>query len=112
MTGATDYLRFCFDSGHANAFTKNIDDFPWEKYKDKLICLHLHDNDGMYDLHQIPFEGNINWKLLMKNLKKNNFQGFLTSEAVFYRKENITEEDFVKKVKHSLDRLDKYFIEE
>ena len=27
---ASDYLKFCFDSGHANAFTHNIANFPWE----------------------------------------------------------------------------------
>ena len=103
----SEYLKFCFDSGHANAFTKNIDDFPWEKYQDKLVCLHLHDNNGCEDSHQIPLIGTINWQLLMTNLKKINYKGPLTSEACnFY--EQFTPEDFVKKVKEALKILESY----
>lgn len=103
----SQYLKFCYDSGHANAFTKNIENFPWEKYQDKLCCIHLHDNDGLGDKHQIPFSGNINWEKLMKKLKEINYEGPLTCEAVIKNPE-ISEEEYVYNIKQALEKLEKY----
>lgn len=104
----SQYLKFCFDSGHANAFTKNIDNFPWEKYQDKLICVHLHDNNGLLDQHLIPFTGNINWKLLARKFKKIGYSGPLTSESVLGNHQAIEEENFIDKIKKALARIDRY----
>ncbi|MDD3107005.1 MAG: sugar phosphate isomerase/epimerase [Bacilli bacterium] len=100
------YLKFCFDSGHANAFTNNIAAFPWHKYQDKLYCLHLHDNNGLRDQHLPPFDGNINWKMLMHDLKKCSYQGPLTAEVVHRSYQNMTEEEYVTLVKRSLVKLE------
>lgn len=105
------YLRFCFDSGHANAFTKNIDSFDFKKYEELLICIHLSDNDGSYDEHQLPFQGNINWPKLMKNLQQANFGGPLTLEAI-NKDHQITEEEYLKQSKEVLKRLTKLYQEE
>jgi sugar phosphate isomerase/epimerase len=51
----SDKLKFCYDSGHNNCFTPEIDCLG--KYGDKLIALHLHDNDGTCDQHLLPFNG-------------------------------------------------------
>lgn len=99
-------LKFCFDSGHANAFTKNIETFAFDKYKDKLICVHLHDNDGSYDSHLIPFMGNIDWVKLANNLKKINYKGPLTSEAII--KNNMDPLVGLKDVKKALEKIDEY----
>ena len=61
-----DYLKFCWDCGHNNAFSKEID-FPTQ-FKDKLVCLHLHDNDGKEDLHTLNKYGTINWNEIAKKL--------------------------------------------
>lgn len=76
-----DHLRFCLDTGHANAFTHNLMEFPTYPFvKEKLECLHLHDNDGKNDQHRLPFQGNIDWKKLMPLLLKINPQLNLTLE--------------------------------
>jgi sugar phosphate isomerase/epimerase len=62
----SDKLMFCFDSGHANYMTTNVDSFPWSRYENKLCYLHLNDNDGLGDQHLVPFSGNINWQQLIK----------------------------------------------
>lgn len=103
-----DYLKFCFDSGHANVFTRNIEDFPWNKYGDKLICVHLHDNNGESDEHLIPFSGNINWRVLARNLKAARFKGPLTCEAV-YSDVGGDEKEYVGRIRAALDRFDIYF---
>lgn len=105
----SDKLKMCFDSGHANAFTKNIDTFPFDKYQDKIICLHLHDNDGENDLHLPPFNGNIKWEELIKKLKGINYQGPLTLEIQL--NEMVEDEvGFLNELKEKLDKLEEYFI--
>lgn len=64
------YLRFCYDSGHNNFFDSYYDYF--ENYGDKLICLHLNDNDGTDDQHTLNKLGDIDWKELAKKLAKYN----------------------------------------
>ena len=36
----------------------------FERVTDRLIALHLHDNDGAGDQHRIPFTGTIDWDRL------------------------------------------------
>lgn len=104
----SEYLKFCFDSGHANAFTKNIETFPWDKYKDKLQCLHLHDNLGDFDDHILPFTGNINWKHLINDLNKINYKGNLTLEVIRdFEKDNFDKEiDFLNSAFSKVSKLD------
>lgn len=59
-------LGFCFDSRHQNYRSKNTDLLTM--YGDKLMALHLHDNDESADQHRMPFDGNINWDVVMKKL--------------------------------------------
>lgn len=49
-------LGVCFDIGHANT-NGNIADFL--KIKDRFINMHVHDNPGDMDRHQVIGEGNI-----------------------------------------------------
>lgn len=55
----TRAIGVCFDSGHANLSGQ------FAEYADKLLPLsvttHLHDNDGVEDLHLFPGEGQIDW---------------------------------------------------
>ncbi len=53
------FLGLCYDSGHANLGGNGLEHL--ERLKDRLIAVHLHDNDGVYDLHQIPFTGTVDW---------------------------------------------------
>lgn len=52
-----DNLKLCFDSGHANCYSKTK---VFEQYPDRIIATHIHDNDGSGDQHMMPFEGTIN----------------------------------------------------
>lgn len=62
------YLRFCYDVGHNHCFDPSFDYL--EKYGDKLICLHLHDNKGDKDSHTLNKYGNIDWEEIAKKLAK------------------------------------------
>ena len=54
-----EYLKFCYDSGHNNVFDSNYDYLS--KYGERLIALHLHDNDGKKDQHTLNKYGTIDW---------------------------------------------------
>ncbi|MBO4535349.1 MAG: sugar phosphate isomerase/epimerase [Clostridia bacterium] len=62
---AIDEIGFCFDFGHVNCFTHDVHDPHWSRYIEQLACVHMHDNDGEYDLHAMPMEGNLDWNYLM-----------------------------------------------
>ena len=63
-----DYIGICFDTGHANANKLDLVDFV-NIVKEYLVATHIHDNDGMHDLHLPPLAGNIDWVELIRALK-------------------------------------------
>ena len=63
-----DNTKMCFDIGHANAFTKNLESEIWYSLFKKMHCVHLHDNMGNDDSHMFPGMGNINFELKLKEL--------------------------------------------
>ena len=80
----SDYLKFCFDSGHEN-FSK-IQKNVLEKYLDKLICFHLHDNNGESDQHTLNKYGTIDWNQIAKILaKKKDIETLILSYELLLR---------------------------
>ena len=75
----SDRLKFCYDSGHENCYTPDIDFLA--KYGDKLAALHLHDNDGTDDQHLLPYNGNIDWNKKMIQIKNIGYKGALAFES-------------------------------
>ena len=82
----SDALGFCFDAGHQNCRTPNDDLLP--RHGNRLIALHLHDNDGFVtgagpeDQHRLPFDGTINWPETMKKIKAAGYAGAIAQEAL------------------------------
>ncbi len=74
----SDRLKFCYDSGHANCWAKGMDLLPM--YGDKLVALHLHDNDGTDDQHRLPFDGTVRWPEVIKKIQASAYRGDLTLE--------------------------------
>jgi sugar phosphate isomerase/epimerase len=72
-------LGFCFDSGHHNLYSPDLD--LLSLYGDKLMALHLHDNNGKEDMHSLPFSGNIRWDKLSKKLKEVDYKGSVALET-------------------------------
>ena len=87
----TEYLGFCYDSGHANimdngrhhpgcvAFDRwqrcgfaepQWDDKRLEKMLPYVVNCHLHDNDGSADSHALPGNGNVNWDNIVNLLRQ------------------------------------------
>lgn len=102
------HLAFCYDSGHANAFTHNLLDFPWEKFASKLRCVHLHDNNGIDDQHLLPFDGNIQWAEVANKINQ-----FCTSKKVSLELHQESSRSYscseIEFLKICLDRLDSIY---
>ncbi len=84
----TEVLGFCFDTGHANLAGINFERFIG-MLGHRLKVLHIHDNDGIADLHQIPFtfsrsRGNktsTDWEGFVRGLGKIGFDKVLSFET-------------------------------
>jgi len=86
---APDYLGLCYDSGHGNVGGKGLDHL--DTVKDRLIAVHLHDNDGSGDRHDILFNGTVDWPRLAQILARSSYSKCVSSEANM-RKSEIRDE--------------------
>lgn len=62
-------LKMCYDLGHAHCYNNEFDLLT--KYKDNIICAHLHNNTGN-DSHFKLSEGDIDYKRIIEFLKETN----------------------------------------
>lgn len=67
-----EVLGFCFDTGHANLVGLDFEKFI-TKLDYRLKVLHIHDNDGIADLHQIPYT----FSKSRENTSSTDWNGFL-----------------------------------
>ena len=80
-----DYFVACLDIGHAQM--RGLNTSPEEMIRvlgDKLQALHIHDNDGWHDSHQIPFSMAIDFERVVQALREINYHGYFTLEADIY----------------------------
>lgn len=100
----SNYLGVCLDFGHANGFTKNIYDIDYKELTKKLFCVHMHDNFGTGDDHLVPFDGNIDFKYVLNEFKKNGFKGNITLELESEKHYKNTRV-YLSRAKESVERL-------
>lgn len=67
-----EVLGFCMDTGHANLVGIDFEKFI-TVLGSRLKVLHIHDNDGIGDLHQIPFT----FARTRENTSSTDWEGFI-----------------------------------
>ena len=85
-------LGICFDVGHCNLFWN--EEFNIELFKDKSFAIHLHDNYKVQDDHYLPFDGTVDWKMAVQQIKDLNYEGFVCIESgysEFYKELSLEE---------------------
>lgn len=83
-----EVLGFCFDTGHANLVGIDMERFL-TRLGSHLKVLHIHDNDGISDLHQIPYtftktrenRASTDWEGFLKGLRNVRYKGTLNFET-------------------------------
>lgn len=97
---------FCYDSGHQYCRATNVQFL--EMYGDRVIALHLHDNRCELDTddHLLPFDGNIDFSLVAKQLAKTDFDGTIMYELCRFPNldgkiiyEDLTDDEYFIKAK-------------
>lgn len=84
----TEVLGFCFDTGHANLVGLDFESFI-TTLDYRLKVLHIHDNDGESDLHQIPYTftktrentASTDWNGFLRGLRKIGYDKVLSFET-------------------------------
>lgn len=100
-------LKFCYDSGHNNFVDKGFDYLG--KFKDKLITLHLHDNDGTWDMHTLNRFGNIDWQMIGEKLNKDIILDY--ELLLVYKDPNLNAMQHILECKQQADELEKIILE-
>ncbi len=70
----------CFDTGHTNVYGHDLGDAV-RTAGTYLRTLHVHDNDGKGDRHQLPYLGTADWASFTRALAETGFTGVLSLET-------------------------------
>jgi protein FrlC len=96
----SERLGICLDTGHANV---NVEDMHQIVHDLHGVPLHIHidDNRGDSDAHQIPGEGNINYRHFVRALQETGYKGFVSAELGFQY--TLDPDNAVQKTRSALD---------
>ena len=72
-------LGICFDSGHAHICGNMVE--CMEAFGERIISIHMQDNDGTRDMHLQPPYGTTDWPAFVETLPKINYDRPITIEA-------------------------------
>jgi sugar phosphate isomerase/epimerase len=75
---------------------------------DRLLTLHVHDNDGINDNHNSPYIGVCNWERFILGLRKMGYKGILNFETFGFN-QKFPKELVPAALKFTAD-IGKYFI--
>ena len=78
----------CLDTGHLNLLS--IDPRSYMPILGKRIkALHIHDNDGISDIHKAPYTGTLDWKVFYEQLAAIGYEGDLAFETFRQTEVNV-----------------------
>lgn len=112
-----EVLGFCFDTGHANLIGVDFENFI-TILGHRLKVLHIHDNDGKQDLHQIPFtftatrenKSSTDWEGFIRGLRNIHFDAVLSFETAPVL--SAFPEEMEETVLGFIAQIGKYFMEQ
>lgn len=92
------FLGICYDSGHGNITGNGLDRL--DRLKDRLIALHLNDNDGRSDQHRLIFSGTVDWQRLATIISASCYDNpVMTMEVVLKQSGIVDEDSFLEQAK-------------
>lgn len=93
-------VGLCYDSGHALMTSEEV---LLERFTERLVAVHLHDNDGQNDLHLPPGQGLVDWQNVRCTIQKSSFAGPVHLEVS--RTEEGSPEDFLRQAYQAIKSL-------
>lgn len=75
------YFTVCLDLGHCGLVGEDAADMIRTLGKQRLLSLHVHDNNFREDTHTVPFLGQMNWQAITAALADIQYAGDLTLES-------------------------------
>ncbi|MHC4563830.1 MAG: sugar phosphate isomerase/epimerase family protein [Planctomycetota bacterium] len=87
-----EYVGLCYDAGHGNLGYMDLDSL--DTLKDRLISIHLHDNDGEGDHHRLLFTGTVDWDRLAGIIAASSYDKCISMEVA--RSKSDDEMEFLK----------------
>lgn len=97
-------LGFCYDCCHHANYSADYD--LLKRYGHRLKAIHLHDNGGNMNQHQLPFDGHINWEVVVKKIAGTGYQGAIALEPMNWEYEDIGIEEFLRRAFEKAIRLE------
>jgi sugar phosphate isomerase/epimerase len=78
----SEYIAACLDVGHVGLiYGQEAPDSIRALGADRLIALHICDNDYCGDQHQLCGQGKLNWVEILRALREIGYRGDFTYEA-------------------------------
>ena len=71
---------FCLDTGHLLLLSLDVYDCI-VALGDRIVALHIHDNNGVDDEHVLPYTGVLNWSRFIKGLREISYKGTINFET-------------------------------
>lgn len=100
----SENVGYCYDSCHHENYASDTDLLA--EYGNRLFALHLQDNGGRYNQHQLPFDGNVEWEQVMAKIKSTNYAGPVTLEPMNWDYMNMDIEAFLNLAFKKAKRLE------
>ncbi|MBQ7720415.1 MAG: sugar phosphate isomerase/epimerase [Clostridia bacterium] len=86
-------IGICFDTGHANLYSHDLGE-PARIAGKYLKALHVHDNDGTRDSHQMPYSGTADWDSFIRGVAETGYDGPMSLETGGYARGELPDELF------------------
>ena len=102
------HVGYCYDSCHHMNYAPDTD--LLELYRDRLKAIHLQDNGGSRNQHQLPFDGNVDWPLVMGKIKKTGYSGAITLEPMNWDYTHLGIRDFLRLAYGRAKRLEQMLL--
>ena len=96
-------VGLCYDSGHGNASGVGLDYLA--RLQDRLVSVHLHDNDGLSDQHKPMFTGTVDWERLAGIVARSSYEGPVSQELSMRLSGYVDEDAFLAQALADGERL-------
>ena len=102
-------VGFCYDSCHHANYAVDIP--LLKEYGNRLRAIHLHDNGGVHDQHQLPFDGNVDWNSVTGGLRAVGCNGAITLEPMNWDYTHLDIREFLSMAYERAKRLENMILD-